>query len=205
MEQLRKMAMQRLIMKGNCTIPLLNALAPLLMRMIIITLIVIPVLGCIYMDKQPVSPLLTVADVDLQRYIGVWHEIARYPNRFQENCFGSRATYALRNDGAISVLNECYDSSFEGKLRSVEGKAKVVDAASNAKLKVSFFWPFSGDYWIIELGKDYEYAVIGHPKRKYLWILSRSTTIDETVYEGILSRLKDKQYDITKLIKTPQK
>ena len=128
-----------------------------------------------------------------------------HPNRFQENCVGTRATYALRDDGTISVLNECYDNSSEGKLRSVEGKAKVVDAASNAKLKVSFFWPFSGDYWIIDLGKDYEYAVIGHPKRKYLWILSRSTTMDETVYESILSRLKDKQYDITKLIKTPQK
>ncbi len=177
----------------------------LFVRMIIITLIVMPVVGCRYMEKQTDSPLLTVEQVDLQRYIGVWHEIARYPNRFQENCIGSRATYGLRDDGAISVLNECYDSSSGGKLRSVTGKAKIVDTKSNAKLKVSFFWPFYGDYWIIDLGKDYEYAVIGHPKRKYLWILSRSVTVDESVYEGILERLKDKQYDITKLIKTPQK
>lgn len=180
------------------------SLKPLIMKMITVTLTAISMIGCSYMEKQQASPISTVSYADLQRYAGVWHEIARYPHRFQENCIASRATYALRDDGAVSVLNECYEGSRAGKLRSVKGKATVVDTASNAKLKVSFFWPFSGDYWIIDLGKEYEYAVIGHPSRKYLWILCRSAAMDEAVYEGILSRLKDNHYDIAKLIKTPQ-
>jgi apolipoprotein D and lipocalin family protein len=162
------------------------------------------VVGCTYMEKEPLSPLATVSHVDLNRYMGVWYEIARYPNSFQKGCVGSRATYTLMDDGKVSVLNECYDGSFSGKLRSAKGKAWVVDKETNAKLKVSFFWFFAGDYRIIDLGKDYEYAVIGHPKRKYLWILSRMKEMDNTVYEGILSLLRDKKYDISKLIKTAQ-
>ena len=160
--------------------------------------------GCTNMKKEPSSPLSTVSHVDLNRYMGVWYEIARYPNSFQKGCVGSKATYTLLDDGKVSVLNECYDGSFSGKPRSAKGKAWVVDKETNAKLKVSFFWFFSGDYWIIDLGRDYEYAVIGHPKRKYLWILSRTKEMDEGVYEGILSLLHDKQYDTSKLIKTLQ-
>jgi apolipoprotein D and lipocalin family protein len=153
---------------------------------------------------QTSASLTVVPYVDLKRYTGTWYEIARYPHRFQEGCVGSRATYILRDDGKISVLNECYDKTFSGKIRSAKGKAWVIDKKTNAKLKVSFFWPFSGDYWIIDLGKNYEYAVVGHPKRKYLWILSRTKTMERSVYEAILSRLKDKQYDTSKLIKTSQ-
>ena len=160
--------------------------------------------GCQYMEKEPSAPLTTVSHVDLNRYMGEWYEIARYPNSFQKGCVGSKATYTLLDDGKVSVLNECYDGSFSGKLRSAKGKAWVIDKNTNAKLKVSFFWPFSGDYWIIDLGKNYEYAVIGHPKRKYLWILSRTKEMDEGIYEGILSLLRDKQYDTSKLIKTIQ-
>ena len=153
---------------------------------------------------QTSAPLSVVPYVDLKRYTGTWYEIARYPHRFQEGCVGSKATYALRDDGKISVLNECYDKTFGGKIRYARGKAWVIDKKTNAKLKVSFFWPFSGDYWIIDLGKNYEYAVVGHPKRKYLWILSRTKTMERNVYEAILSRLKDKQYDTSKLIQTSQ-
>jgi len=163
------------------------------------------VVGCKYMEKEPSSRLETVSHVDLNQYMGVWYEIALYPNSFQKGCVGSRATYTLLDDGKVSVLNECYDGSLSGKLRSAKGKAWVVDKETNAKLKVSFFWFFAGDYWIIDLGKDYEYAVIGHPKRKYLWILSRTKEMDGAVYDGILSRLQDKQYDTSKLIRTLQK
>jgi len=148
--------------------------------------------------------LQVVPYVDLNRYTGTWYEIARYPHKFQEGCFGSRATYTLRDDGKLSVLNECYEESDISKLRSAKGKAWIVDTNTNAKLKVSFFWPFSGHYWIIGLGKEYEYAVIGHPRRNYLWILSRTEVIDEQVYEGILNRLKDQHYDISRLIRTQQ-
>jgi apolipoprotein D and lipocalin family protein len=116
---------------------------------------------------------------------------------------GSRATYSLRDDGRISVLNECHDRSFDGGIRSARGRAWVIDKSSNAKLKVSFFWPFSGDYGIIDLGPNYEYAVIGHPKRTYLWILSRKKILEAKVYKEILARLKEKQYDTTKLIPPP--
>jgi len=157
--------------------------------------------SCMHM-KDTVLPLQVVPYVDLSRYTGTWYEIARYPHKFQVGCVGSRATYTLRDDGKISVLNECYEESDRSKLRAAKGKAWVVDTSTNAKLKVSFFWPFSGDYWIIDLGKDYEYAVIGHPARKYLWILSRTAEMDARVYEGILTRLREQHYDISKLIVT---
>jgi len=139
-------------------------------------------------------PLQTVQQVDLKRYLGQWYEIARYPNRFQKNCQESSASYALRDDGDIEVLNRCKDSG-DGKQRQSKGHAWVVDSASNAKLKVSFFWPFRGDYWIIELGREYEYAVIGTPNRKYFWILSRTRTMDDTLYAAILQRAKQQGFD----------
>jgi apolipoprotein D and lipocalin family protein len=169
-----------------------------------ITSIVLGLIGYAKMSKQPSSPLPVVPYVDVNRYTGVWYEIARYPHSFQEGCVGSKATYTLRDDGKITVLNECYDKSFSGKIRSAKGKAWVVEKESNAKLKVSFFWPFAGDYWIIDLGKDYEYAVIGHPGREYLWILSRTRKMEGELYEAILSRLKDNHYNTSKLIKTDQ-
>jgi apolipoprotein D and lipocalin family protein len=134
--------------------------------------------------------------------MGVWHEIARYPHPFQKDCVASRATYSIRDDGKIAVLNECRNASPSGKLRSARATAWVVDPETNAKLKVSFFWPFSGHYWIIDLGKDYEYAVVGHPKRKYLWVLSRTETMEEPVYQGILDRLRAQHYDTERLMKT---
>jgi apolipoprotein D and lipocalin family protein len=157
------------------------------------------------MKSEDNIPLRVVPYVDLKQYIGEWYEISRYPNSFQKGCVGSQATYKLREDGNIDVVNRCYGGSFSGKLREAKGKAWVVDSSTNAKLKVSFFWPFSGDYWIIELGKNYEYAVIGHPKRKYLWILSRNRTMDSIVYDGILHRLKTvHNYDTSRLINTLQ-
>jgi apolipoprotein D and lipocalin family protein len=161
--------------------------------------------GCASKDVNGMKPLETVNFVDLGRYVGQWYEIARYHHRFQEGCVGSKANYSLRDDGKITVINECYDKSFSGKLRAVKGKAWVVDKETNARLKVSFFWPFSGDYWIIDLGQDYEYAVVGHPNRKYLWVLSRTPSLDENVYQSILTRLQKQEYDISKLIKTDQK
>jgi apolipoprotein D and lipocalin family protein len=169
-------------------------------------LVLFPLLfsGCVTKNGTAMKPLETVNSVDLDRYVGQWYEIARYHHRFQEGCVGSKATYALRDDGKITVVNECYDNSFSGKLRSVKGKAWVVDKETNARLKVSFFWPFAGDYWIIDLGQNYEYAVIGHPNRKYLWILSRTPEMEEEVYQSILTRLQKQEYDTAKLIRTAQ-
>lgn len=161
--------------------------------------------SCVAKHVNSTKPLETVPYVDLSRYVGQWYEIARYQHKFQEGCVGSKATYTLRDDGKINVINECFEGSFSRKLRSTKGKAWVVDKKTNAKLKVSFFWPFTGDYWIIDLGENYEYAVVGHPTRKYLWILSRTPEMSEKVFKAILSRLEKKNYNTDKLIRTVPK
>lgn len=140
-----------------------------------------------------------VPRVELERYAGTWYEVARYPHRFQEGCYASRATYLLREDGRLDVRNECREGSPDGEVRSVEGVAKVVDPTTNAKLRVSFFRPFYGDYWIIDLGPAYEYAVVGHPSRKYLWVLSRTPSLPEPIYRGIETRLSRLGYDPSRL------
>jgi apolipoprotein D and lipocalin family protein len=149
-------------------------------------------------------PLKTVPKVDIERYMGAWYEIASFPQRFQRGCVASMATYSLRPDGKVDVLNRCRNETLNGKLRSARGKAWIIDKETNAKLKVRFFWPFSGDYWIIDLGPNYEYAVVGHPKRTYLWILSRQRQMDPGTYEAILQRLKAQHYDVSRLHRTLQ-
>jgi apolipoprotein D and lipocalin family protein len=155
-------------------------------------------------ERLRLPPLATVAHVDLQRYLGTWYEIASFPQRFQRGCVASTATYAMRDDGQIDVLNRCRKDSLDGPVREARGRARVVDRASGAKLEVSFFRPFWGDYWIVDLGSDYEYAVIGHPSRDYLWILSRSTTLSGDLYDAIVRRLDAQGYETARLQRTQQ-
>ena len=147
-------------------------------------------------------PLEVVPSVDLDRYVGLWYEIARYPVFFQEGCTNTTAEYALRDDGRIAVVNTCHDGSPEGPVRRIEGTARIADPTTNAKLKVQFFWPFEGDYWIIDLDEAYTWVVVGEPTRRYLWILSRTPTMDETLYRQITDELPAKGYDPTKLIQS---
>lgn len=156
-------------------------------------------------ERLHLPALETVAHVDLERYLGTWYEIASFPQRFQRGCAGTTATYTLRPNGEIEVLNRCRDGSLEGKERSAHGRARIVDRSTNAKLKVSFFRPFWGDYWIIELGPEYEYSVVGHPSRDYLWILARAPTLPETTYQRILEGLRRRGYDTSRLVRTRQK
>jgi apolipoprotein D and lipocalin family protein len=146
-------------------------------------------------------PLEVVPAVDLSRYIGTWYEIASFPQRFQKGCTDSRAEYRIRPDGDFEVLNSCLRN---GKVDTAKGRAWVVDKVTNAKLKVSFFWPFRGNYWIIDLGKDYEYAVVSAPSMNYLWILSRTPQMEEQRYQEIASRLEARGFDIEKLNRTVQ-
>ena len=155
-----------------------------------------------YLSKEENSPLQVVPHVELEKYLGKWYEIAHLPAKFQEGCTDTLATYTLSKDGSISVLNEC---TINGKVKRSKGKAKVVDKNSNAKLKVTFFWPFYGDYWIINLGKDYDYAVVGTPNRKYLWILSRTLQMDDKLFSQLIEFVKAKGFDVSKLIKTSHK
>jgi len=150
------------------------------------------------------KPLEVVPRVDLPRYLGTWYEIATIPQRFQKGCVGVTAHYSLRADGKIDVVNVCRKETLDGKSKSVRGKAWIVDKTTNAKLKVSFFWPFSGDYWIIDLDEDYRWAVVGHPARTYLWILCRTPQMDPALYEELLGRIAAKGYELAKIKKTLQ-
>ena len=139
--------------------------------------------------------------VDLSKYLGKWYELAHLPFKFEEGCNETTATYTLSANGAISVLNECMKN---GKLKRARGKAKVVDKTTNAKLKVTFFWPFYGDYWIIKLGEYYEYSVVGTPDRRYLWILSRKPEMDNSLFSELTQFAKSKGFDVGNLIGTGQ-
>ena len=142
--------------------------------------------------------------VDISRYMGRWYEIARYPAPFQEDCVATTATYGLREDGRVSVLNACRENTFDGPTREVEGIARVVDAQTNARLRVSFFWPFEGDYWIILLDEAYGWAAVSDPDRRNLWILSRSPHMDDGTYQSIVAQLVEQGYAPARLTRTPQ-
>ena len=151
------------------------------------------------------APLDVVEMVEIDRYAGRWYEIARYPNSFERGCVGVTAEYTPLDDGRIEVLNTCIESSLDGPSREIRGSARVVDATTGAKLKVTFFWPFEGDYWIVDLGEDYDYAVVGEPSRNFLWILSRTPQMDETLYEDIVAWLPGIGYDPDRLVRVPQR
>jgi len=153
---------------------------------------------------KPEAPMRVVPSVDLARYAGKWYEIARLPNRFQRSCASdTTASYTLRPDGKITVVNACRTS--EGKAKTATGTARVASGKEpNTKLEVTFFWPFYGNYWIIDLDPDYKWAVVGEPDRKYFWILSREPRLDDTLYQQILDRAKQQGYDVGPMIKTKQ-
>jgi apolipoprotein D and lipocalin family protein len=157
-----------------------------------------------FFQKSNAQELQTVPEVDLQRYAGKWFEIASYPQSFQRGCMCTTATYTLSEEGFVVVENRCNKGATDGPESYIKGKAFVTKNSGNAKLKVQFFWPFRGKYWIIDLAPDYSYAVVSHPSKKYLWILSRTPIMDETIYQGILQRLSLKGFDLSKLERTVQ-
>ncbi|HPG41141.1 MAG TPA: lipocalin family protein [bacterium] len=181
------------------------------MNNIILYTLITLLAAALYSDPaaaQPTEPLTTVELVDLSRYVGLWYEIAKIPNRFQKKCAANTtAEYVLREDGRIDVLNSCFTA--DGKKIRAKGVARIVDTATNAKLQVSFvsllgmrlFW---GDYWIIGLGENYEYAVIGHPQRKYGWILSRTPQLEPATLDAIHLLLREKGYIRDEFVMTQQ-
>lgn len=145
------------------------------------------------------EPLPTVAQVDLERYAGRWYEIARLPNSFEANCEGVTADYRLREDGLIDVVNTCRKGAVDGKIERAKGKARRAEAGSTSKLEVSFFGPFWGDYWIIDLAEDYSLSLVGEPSGRYLWILARTPEIDAATRDAALARLSSLGYDVRAL------
>lgn len=140
--------------------------------------------------------------VDIQRYLGRWYEIARYEQSFQRGCEGVTADYSLRAGGGISVVNRCRKP--DGRITEARGRAKVVDPTTNAKLKVSFFGPFFGDYWILDHADDYSWSIVGEGSGRYLWILAREPMPGERRVAELIGRARAMGYDTSMLRRTRQ-
>ncbi|MCV2367845.1 lipocalin family protein [Roseateles oligotrophus] len=171
------------------------------MRNFSVILVLWACLGSAQATAEPAA-LPTVVALDLQRYAGAWYEIALLPNRFQKQCVAdTQARYRLDGD-RVEVINRCRTA--KGELDRTAGHAKVVEGSANAKLKVTFFWPFYGNYWVLDLDKDYSQVLIGEPSRKYAWILSRTPQMDETALQKLLDRAAELGFERAAFQRTPQ-
>lgn len=157
------------------------------------------VVACAAISCASYPPLEVVPRVDIDRYVGTWYEIASIPVSQQEGCSCTTAEYSVIEEGVLKVVNSCKK---EGEVDQAEGKAFVVPSTNNAKLRVQFFWPFRGDYWILELDDEYRWAVVGVPSRKYVWVLSRSASMEEETLSLLLERIAAKGFDIAKIQRT---
>jgi len=146
-----------------------------------------------------------VKEFDLEKYLGEWYEIARYDHKFERGLVGVTAHYSLQEDGKIKVINSGIKQSLDGEKKEVIGKAKIPDPDIPSKLRVSFFWFFYSDYFVLELDKNYQWAVIGSSSDNYLWILSRTPKINEDLYQDLLTKIKNRGYDPDRLISVKQK
>lgn len=148
------------------------------------------------------APLPTVGSVDVDRYQGTWYEIALIPNWFQRMCVADTQARYRRDGDIVRVNNRCRDE--KGKVESIEGVAKSVEGSNNAKLRVSFFRPFYGNYWILALDQEYQWVLIGEPSRTYGWVLARSPQMSEDNLNVILERAQSLGYDKAAFRRTPQ-
>ncbi len=149
-------------------------------------------------------PLKVVPEVELQRYLGKWYEIATIPQRFQKGCVCVTAEYSLNPNGTVKVVNSCRKGNQDGAFRQVVGVAKVVAGSNNAKLRVSFFRPFWGDYWIVGLDPNYQWAIVSNSKGTTCWILARTPQIEEALYQKLVAQCRESGIDTNQLVRTPQ-
>ena len=149
--------------------------------------------------------LQTVNFVEVERYLGKWYEIEKFPNNFQRNCEATQANYSQMDNGRLRVINKCKKSN--GKIKTAKGSASIEDTNTNAKLKVSFFflqrWIGKANYYIMALGSDYEYVLIGSPDRNFAWILSRTTTLDQKIIDQLKLTAQSQGFEIERFKKTP--
>jgi apolipoprotein D and lipocalin family protein len=159
---------------------------------------------CTMISCNTVQDLPTVEKVDLQQYSGKWYEIARLPNSFEKGLECVTATYTLKSNGKVEVLNKGYTMGSGGKIKSAGGTARIPDPEFPGRLKVTFFWPFYGDYYILVLDENYSYALIGAPSRKYLWVLSRTRLLDEAIYSRLMDHAGKNGFNIDHVIQINQ-
>ena len=164
------------------------------------------ILFCPCKNHAQMNPIdtRTTGSLDIEKYLGTWYEIARFPHSFEKGLVGVTATYSKRKDGKIRVVNQGYKGSLDGKLSRAEGKAKIPDPEDPTRLKVSFFLFFYGDYFVLELDKDYQWAMIGSSNPNFFWILSRTPQMDTDVYNMLLANARERGYDLEPLIKVDQ-
>lgn len=154
-----------------------------------------------YTQKNKNRDLETVDKLDLERYAGKWYEIAKIPHHFEKGCACTAAEYSLHPEGYVEILNSCLKN---GKEKVTRGKAFPEAGSNNSKLDVQFYWPLKGKYWVIALDEDYQFALVGHPNRDYLWILSRYPEMDEDVYIDYLQKARHQGFDISRMELTEQ-
>jgi apolipoprotein D and lipocalin family protein len=153
---------------------------------------------------QPDQTIKNEFSFQIEKYLGIWYEIARFDHSFERGLQGVTATYTLKPDGKIEVLNQGYKNGLDGKLKKAVGKAKLLSPQTPRNLLVSFFWIFYAPYNILELDPDYRYALIGSKSLNYIWILSRTPQMDENTYQTLVDKAKARGYDTSKLIKVLQ-
>ncbi|GGP20686.1 hypothetical protein GCM10010970_16450 [Silvimonas iriomotensis] len=154
------------------------------------------------LPRAMADPVQSVPTLEVDRYLGTWYEIGHLPMFFQRLCVSdTTAQYSKNADGSIAVLNSCRHE--DRQLDIARGTATVLPNSGNARLKVQFFWPFSGDYWVIGLASDYHWALVGSPNNKYLWLLSRSPTLAQTDVDTALQIARRQGFDLDKFIYTP--
>lgn len=170
----------------------------------LLILTVFSIFSCTKTNSQMIDQT-TVKELNLNRYLGTWYEIARFPHSFEKNLVGVTATYSLRDDGKIEVLNQGFKYTLDGEKSRAVGKAKIPNKLEPGKLKVAFFWIFYADYFVLELDENYQYAMIGSSSDKYFWILCRTPQMDSTTYEMLLEKARKRGYNLDKLYKVPQK
>ena len=176
-------------------------------RLLVVFLAMILVSGCAAVQKGPVgnpSVPQPVKRVEVSQYLGRWYEIGRYEAGFQKDCEGVTADYSLTKPGQIAIVNQCRKGALDGKLTSANGKAKIVDGSNNAKLRVSFFGPFYGDYWVLDRAEDYSWSIVGEPSGRYLWLLHRKPQPGAVTITQMRSRAAELGYNLSLLRMTQQ-
>ena len=158
--------------------------------------------GCV--SGQKGTAMKTVDHVNIERYMGTWYEIARFPHSFERNLVGVTATYKLKQNGNVSVVNKGFKYSLDGKEKTAKAFAKIPNPNMPGRLKVYFFWPFGADYFILDLDPNYQWALVGSSSPNFLWILNRTPQMNDELYNEIVSKAKELGYDTDKLERVPQ-
>ena len=156
-------------------------------------------MGCNSKQVNCQQTMNTVSDVDLERYAGTWYEIARFPHSFEKGLVGVTATYRIKKNGNIEVINQGYKNSLDGKLKRAKAFAKGLNSNEPGRLKVFFFWPFGGDYLILDLDPNYQWVLVGSSSPNYLWIMSRKPQMDNLLYKSIVQKAQELGYNVDRL------